>query len=109
MSLEDDDNDSSASHRSKINKQLNKQKSDPNEWSQNTEDKHRLLEIAEFFFYFFCFENSFHAPNVTQTSLCEYVTRFSPSQRYANGRRCLGRAPFGLLIITYGHPAWGDQ
>lgn len=56
------------------------------------------------------YENSFHAPNVCQTSLCEDMTQFSPSQRYANGHRCRhSRAPFGLLIITYSHPAWGDQ
>lgn len=73
------------------------------------QDKHGLLEDADYLFFWFCFENSFHAPNVTQTSLPEYVTQFSTSQRYANGCCCLGRAPFGLLIITYGHPAWGDQ
>lgn len=48
MSLEDNDAVSSASHCSRINKQLNDQKFDPNEWSDNTEDKH------EFWKFFSC-------------------------------------------------------
>lgn len=40
--------------------------------------------------------------------LCEDVTSFSGSQHYANRPR-RAHAPFGLLIITCGHPGLRDQ